>query len=173
METLDWSAIVGLLITAANAGWIIYSSYKKNKPEVKKLEHEADSEMAEATGVILEGTKLSGEILMARILELKNDLENEKRIRREESEYLRRRLRETERESRDYRVWAAKLAKQVIEAGQIPATFVPSSGDSEPFAAIKHEEDYQKEVKLLKKKEDEATVIKDKEQNGKQSSDSV
>jgi len=128
---VDWKEIVTTLIAIANTAWIIWSSYKKNKPEVKKLELETDSELVEAANANLEGAKISGEMLLSRINELKADLESEKQLRKADAEYFRRRLTESEREARDYRVWAAKLAKQVIEAGRIPAAFIPSINESE------------------------------------------
>ena len=131
MENIDWIAVTTSVITAINAGWIIYSSWKKNKPEVKKLEADADSEIVEAANANLEGAKISGEMLLSRINELKADLDAEKKLRKADAEYFRRRLAECSREAADYRIWSAKLAKQVIEAGKIPASFVPSTGESE------------------------------------------
>lgn len=148
--------IITALVAAANTAWIIWSSLKKNKPEIKKLENEAESEMVEAAEVNLQGAKLSGEILMARILELRADLETEKKTRREEAEYFKRRLKESEREARDYRLWAARLSKQLIEAHQIPAPFIPSASDSEVgIQAImsRQEEKRLSEVEILKDKQ--------------------
>ena len=128
---MDWTQIITAAIGLGNFVWIIYSSWKKNKPEIKKLEAEADSEAVEAANASLEGAKISGEMLLSRINELKADLDAEKKLRKADAEYFKRRLAESDREAKDYRVWAAKLAKQVIEAGRIPAPFIPSSGESE------------------------------------------
>jgi hypothetical protein len=54
--------------------------------------------------------------------------------RKDDVEYFRRRIRDLERESRDYRNWAAKLVKQLVDAGQIPVPFVPTVTDSDPSA---------------------------------------
>ena len=128
---MDWLEIITILTAVANTAWIIWSSWKKNKPEVKKLELEGDSEIVEAANANLEGAKISGEMLLSRINELKADLESEKQLRKADADYFRRRLVESDREARDYRTWAAKLAKQVIESGRIPAPFIPSLHDSE------------------------------------------
>lgn len=135
---MDLLEILTILTGIANTLWIIWSSYKKNKPEVKKLESEADkveaevdSEMANTANILGQGARTSVEILLASIVQLRADLDSEKKARKEDNEYFRRRFKEAEREARDYRVWAAKLAKQVIEAGKIPAVFVPSPADSE------------------------------------------
>jgi hypothetical protein len=125
-----------------NTIWIIYSSWKKQKPEIKKIETEIDAEIAGAANLNLEGAKISAQMLLDRINELKIDLEQEKKSRKEEQEinertrrddieYFRRRIKDLERESRDYRSWAAKLVKQVVEAGQIPVPFLPSINDTE------------------------------------------
>lgn len=127
----NWVNIITTLIAVANAAWIIYSSWKKNKPEVKKLEAEGDSEIVEAANANLEGAKISGEMLLSRINELKADLDAEKQLRKADAEYFSRRLKEAEREARDYRVWAAKLARQVIESGKIPEAFTPFTQDTE------------------------------------------
>lgn len=125
----------------------------KNKPEVKKLDAEVESEFAEATNINLEGAKISAQILLDRINELKGELDTEKKRRREEIasleshysgrlermervrkddvEYFRRRIKDLEREARDYRSWAAKLSKQVVDAKLIPVPFVPTFTDSD------------------------------------------
>jgi len=121
---------------------MVYSAYKKHKPEIKKIEVEVDSEIVDAANLNLEGAKVSAQMLLDRINELKVDLEAEKksrkeeqetneRIRRDDIEYFRRRIKDLERESRDYRSWAAKLVKQVVESGQIPVPFLPSTSDSD------------------------------------------
>lgn len=117
-------------------------SWKKNKPEIKKLEMEGDSELVEAANTSLEGAKISAAILLDRINELRQELNDEKTDRKEEfnrerqarnddAEYFRRRIKELDREARDYRLWAAQLVKQVVEAGKIPIPFTPSISDSE------------------------------------------
>jgi polyhydroxyalkanoate synthesis regulator phasin len=136
----EWATI---LLAIFNAGQIVYFAWKKLKPEVKKLEIEGDSELVEAANMNLEGAKTSAQMLLDRINELKQELkeeredrkrefEKERKARNDDAEYFRRRIKELDREAKDYRIWAAKLAKQVIEAGKIPAAFVPSLNDSEP-----------------------------------------
>jgi hypothetical protein len=136
--------ILTILITAANTLGILFIALKKWKPEVKKLEAEGDkteaevdSEIVAAANVNLAGAELSAKMLTQRIAELREDLENEKKARRDDAEYFRRRFRDAEREARDYRQWAARLAKQVIEAGKVPVAFVPSTDvDSEKLRAV-------------------------------------
>ncbi len=142
---LEW--FTGLLVLV-NSAQIIYQAWKRFKPEIKKLEAEsdrseaeADSEIVNAANVNLAGAELSARMLTQRIVELRQDLENEKKARREDAEYFRRRFREAERDARDYRTWAARLAKQVIEAGKIPIAFVPSiDGDSEKLRSISEDD---------------------------------
>jgi hypothetical protein len=143
VETKDIILFLGALGTLVNSFWLIYSAWKKQKPEVKKLEIEADSEIVGAANLNLEGAKISAQMLLDRINELKTELDKEKkarleeqeiseRQRRDDAEYFRRRIRDLERESRDYRSWAAKLVKQVVEAGKVPVPFVPSFMESDP-----------------------------------------
>ena len=153
MEKLDVTTLVNILIGLLNAAFLLYAGLKKLKPEVKKLETEGDSDIVdmavEAAERNLAGAKISNEMLVQRIDDLKIEVETERRLRKEEleaerqaralelqaerdarkkeGEYLRRRIRDAEREARDYRSWAAKLVKQIVDAGKIPATFVPSS----------------------------------------------
>ncbi len=157
--------ILGGLISLINAAFLIYFAAKRNKPEVKKLEGEAESELQEATNLNLEGAKISAQMLLDRINELKGELETERSLRKEgmalaekshndsmeamkkvnseaimslekarkeDREYFRRRIRDLERDIRDYRNWAAKLNKQVVEAGKIPVPFIPSAAESDP-----------------------------------------
>lgn len=128
---MDTVEIITAITVALNTLWIIWSSWQKNKPEVKKLELEGDSELVEAANANLAGAQISGQMLLSRINELKEDLEFEKRARKSDAEYLRRRLMEAEHEARDYRLWASKLAKQVIGAGLIPEPFISSMFDPE------------------------------------------
>lgn len=145
---MDWLEKLTAITVVANSLWILWSSWKKNKPEIKKLESEAEradaeieTEFANAAQVLGQGAKISVEVLLGSIVQLRADLENEKKSRREDAEYFKRRFREAEREARDYRAWAAKLARQVIEAGKIPAPFLPSMTESEPgIAAIVKDE---------------------------------
>jgi len=166
---MDWTQIITALVTLANAAWIIYSSWKKSKPEVKKLEIDADSEIVEAANANLEGAKISAEMLLSRINELRADLDSaraqidaEKALRKSDREYFQRRLTESENEARSYRIWASKLAKQVIEAGRIPVAFLPSSGDSERGITTITDKDIEEQ----QKKE----IIKD---NGKEGTNAV
>lgn len=142
MEINELVALIGAITTALNIGFVGYMAWKKNKPEVKKMDAEAESEIVDAANLNLEGAKISAQMLLDRINELKGELEKEKqrrkdsvaaleKSRREDAEYFRRRIKDLERESRDWKTWAAKLAKQVVEAGKIPAPFVPSIGESD------------------------------------------
>jgi polyhydroxyalkanoate synthesis regulator phasin len=142
--TLEW--ITGILV-ALNSAQILYQAWKKFKPEIKKLEVEGDTEIVEAANLNLEGAKASAAILLDRINELKKELDEEKAARKEEfereksaraedAEYFRRRIKELDREARDYRLWAAQLVKQVVEAGKIPVPFLPSINDSERLQAM-------------------------------------
>lgn len=115
-----------------------YKAWKELRPGIKKIEAdtektdaEVESELSHAAQVTAEGATVSGKLLMDRIRELREDLENEKKARREDAAYFRRRFREAEKEARDYRLWAAQLAKQVIEAGKIPVPFSASPTESE------------------------------------------
>lgn len=149
-NTFTW--ITGI-IAAINAAVIAYAAYRRLKPEVKKLETEVETDNVEAANLNLEGAKISAQMLLDRINELKGELTEEKKLRREsislmeaahgksikdlerarqsDREYFRRRIKDLETESRDYRQWAAKLVKQVVEAGKVPVPFVPSVGESE------------------------------------------
>lgn len=128
--------LTGILVLI-NSAQIIFQAWKKFKPEVKKLDAEADSEIVEAANLNLEGSKVSTTILIDRINELKLEVAQVKKdcreqiqaieyARKEDIEYFRRRVKDLERDNRDWRGWAAKLAKQVVEAGLIPAPFIPS-----------------------------------------------
>ena len=145
---MDLLETLTILVAIANSVWILWSSWKKNKHEVKKLEHESEktdaeveTEFANAAQILGQGAKISVEVLLGSIVQLRADIENEKKARKDDAEYFKRRFREAEREARDYRAWAAKLARQVIEAGKIPAPFLPSMMESEPgIAAIVKDE---------------------------------
>ena len=138
---LTW--IAGIL-AAGNSIQIIYSAWKMLKPQVKKMEAEEETENVHAANLNLEGAGITVNLLKGRIDELKadleaekearkNDIEREQNARKEDRIYFTRRIKEIDREAKDYRLWAAKLAKQVIEAGKVPATFVPSTDDSDPL----------------------------------------
>jgi len=149
----DIVTLIGGIVAALNTGFLVYFAWKRNKPEVKKLDVEADSEIVDAANLNLEGAKVSASMLLDRINELKGDLDKERqqrkegmeqaelkraqevatleKARREDADYFRRRIKDLERESRDYRSWAAKLVKQVVEAGKVPIPFIPTFGDSE------------------------------------------
>lgn len=164
MDNSNLNEIVALLVTLANALSIIYFSWKRNKPEVKKLEAESDSEVVEAAERSLKGAEISGNMLIQRINELKSELDDEKKARKTDAEYFRRRIKEIDREARDYRLWAAKLAKQVIEAGKVPVAFVPSMNDTDPLlTAITREQ-----VELEKARQQrEQEISKEQKQEGK------
>lgn len=152
---MDFTTMMNWILGAINAAFLIYAAWRKLKPEVKKLETEVDLD-------VLEGAARSQQMLIDRINDLqsqlnlerearkadlqqerdarKAELETERAARTKSEEYLRRRIREAEREARDYRQWAAKLVKQVVEAGKVPAAFIPSSEESETgISAIRQE----------------------------------
>lgn len=151
-----------LIISVLNGLGILYMTWLRNKPRVKKMDVEADN-------LSLEGAKISTEFLVDRLNELREELElekaarkrelkeerdarkeelnAEKAARKKESDYFRRRIRDADREARDYRQWAAKLVKQVVEAGKIPVPFIPTPpDDSDPsITPIMSEKEYDKE----------------------------
>lgn len=154
---MTYKELVELLIglaTVGNTVWITYKAWKELRPGIKKIEAdtektdaEIESELAAAAQTTAQGATVSSQLLMQRITELrqdlnnaKEDLENEKRARREDAAYFRRRFREAEREARDWRNYAARLAKQVIQVGAIPEQFMPSAGDSEENIPVVKEE---------------------------------
>lgn len=158
MENSEILAWVSGIIAAINAAMIAIAAWKKLKPEVKKLENETEMQEAEVAQLNLKSAEISTQMLINRVNELKEELEEERatrkreleeqrlsmqtkldaeiEARRKETEYLRRRIKEADREARDYRLWAAKLVKQVVESGKVPHPFVPTSlEDSDPSIA--------------------------------------
>lgn len=125
--------IITAIVGGINAIILAMIALKKFPLEAKKLEAEEDSEIVDAAHTNLEGAKISSSMLIERIEDLKSQLETERQQRKSDADYFRRRIRELERESRDYRLWAAKLARQVIEAGRQPAIFESSIVDSDPL----------------------------------------
>lgn len=157
---LEWGAgLLGL----ANTIWLLYAAWKRFKPELKKMESQADFD-------VLEGARQSQQMLIDRINDLeeqinqeresrkaeleqernnwKSALEAEKDARKRDNDYLRRKFKDADREARDYRQWAAKLVKQVVEAGKVPAPFIPSPEESEVgISAIKSEQEKKDDIK--------------------------
>jgi len=136
----EWIGIisaVGAFINIVILSWI---AFKKSGKEIKKLEDESQHEIGEAVESVANASKITVETLMARITALEADLTAEKEARKRDIEYLRRRLRDAEQESRDYRSWAAQLARQVIEAGKQPVPFIPSADTDQGLSAIKKED---------------------------------
>lgn len=138
MTLKELAELFVVIATAGNTFWLTYKAWKELRPGLKKIEVETDkieaeteSELYTGAQVIAEGATVSGKLLMDRIRELREDLENEKKARREDAAYFRRRFREAEKETRDWRNYAAGLAKQVIQLGGIPISFTPSLGESE------------------------------------------
>lgn len=153
MTTNDLVTVLGAIVAAINTGFLLYFAWKKLKPEVKKIDIEADSEIVDAANLNLEGAKISASMLLDRINELKGELATETKKRRDgieqveqnrrveiaalekkrsdDARYFRRRIKDLEKDARDYRLWAAKLVKQVVEAGKVPVPFTPSFGESE------------------------------------------
>jgi hypothetical protein len=126
MTSSELVALITALAAFINVGAILWDKLKKTKPEVKKIEAEGESEIVEAAHTNLEASEISTKQLMNRIEELKVAIDAEKELRRQDRVYFNRRIRELDRELHDYRQWAAQLAKQVIESGKTPATFIPS-----------------------------------------------
>lgn len=135
--TVELVAIATAISSAISVLLSIYLSWKKSKPEIKKLEREEESEIVDAAHTTIEGAMISSTMLKERIDELRRELDTEKQARRTDREYFKRRINELEKELRDYRSWAAQLAKQVIEAGKQPAAFVPNILDTDPSINIK------------------------------------
>ena len=144
---LTWAAAI---LSLLNGGFLLYTGYKKFKPEVKKLEGEVELDSIEAAAKSQQLltdriNELQGQLSaerQARILDLeqerearKAELEAERQARKKESDYLRLRIKDAEREARDYRKWAAQLVKQIVQAGLIPSPFVPSTDESDPSIA--------------------------------------
>lgn len=125
--------ILVALATVANTLALIVLGFRRSKPEIKKMEREGESEIADAFHGSVEAATLSSQMLKARIDELQQDLTTEKKSRRDDADYFRRRIKDIEKEARDYRLWAARLAKQVIEAGKVPVPFISSMNDSDPL----------------------------------------
>ena len=124
--------MLGALGAFLNVIVISLLALKKSKSEVKKLEKEVEADDAELHKTSIEGAQLSMEMLERRLNELQQDLSREKAARKDDYDYFRRRIRELDRENREYRLWASRLAKQVIAAGLIPAPFEPITGESDP-----------------------------------------
>lgn len=131
--------LISAVFAGVNILAIIWFTWKKNKGEVKKLDVDSDSEIVDAAQTNLEGAKLVTTMLKEQIDELRKELENEKKARREDAEYFKRRIKEIEQELQDYRLYAARLAKQVIESGDIPAPLISSNGDDKLLETINKE----------------------------------
>ena len=142
MESNEILALITAISAFANIAVVAFQSWRKLKPEVKKLEAEGDSEVVEAANTNLEGAKISQQMLKERVDDLRKEIEEVKQKRKEDADYFRRRLRDVEKEARDYRTWAARLSKQVIEAGKIPVPFISSLNDTDPLiTAISREQE--------------------------------
>lgn len=143
----DIFGTIAVVVTIANTLFLAYQQWRKSQPEIKKIEAEGESEIAEAAHSNLEGAVLNNQMLKSRIDELQQDLTTEKRSRRDDAEYFRRRIKDIEKEARDYRLWAARLAKQVIEAGKVPVPFISSLNDTDPLisAITREQADLEKE----------------------------
>ena len=133
-SNLDFSTVLGILGAIGaliNIIIISWQAWKKSKPEIRKLDAETEVGEAEADLHAIEGAKISMEMLQQTVIKLQKDIEAEKEARKKDNEYFRRRIREMDRENREYRQWAARLVKQVISAGLIPVPFETIS-DSDP-----------------------------------------
>lgn len=83
MEINELLTILTSILVLFNTAQVITAAWRKLKPEVKKLQSEAESELQEATNLNLEGAKISAQMLLDRINELKGELDTEKRLRKE------------------------------------------------------------------------------------------
>ena len=128
--------IAGALGALVNIGIIAWQSLKRSKYEIKKLDNEGDVDFTEASLHTVEGAKISMELLQMTVEKLQKDLEAEKESRKKDTEYFRRRVREMDKENREYRTWAAKLVKQVIGAGLIPVPFEPIQESDPSLLAV-------------------------------------
>jgi hypothetical protein len=133
----EWIGIIGALGAFINIIILSWIAFKKSGKEIKKLEDESQHEIGDAVESVANASKVTVETLMTRITQLDADLTAEKEARKRDIEYLRRRLRDAEQESRDYRSWAAQLARQVIEAGKQPVPFVPSVDTDQGLQSVK------------------------------------
>ncbi len=133
MTIAEIGALITAIVTAANTLALSWVILYKGKREGKKIETEEKSELISASNLNLEGAEVSTKLLLSRIEELKQDIENEKKARQEDRVYFNRRIREIDKELGDYRLYAARLAKQVIEAGKIPVPFISSLDESDPL----------------------------------------
>lgn len=86
MDINALTALISAILAVASTAVTLYLSLKRFKPEVKKLEVEVDSELVEASNLNLEGAKISAQMLLDRINELKGELDAEKKYRRESLE---------------------------------------------------------------------------------------
>ena len=154
LSSSELIAIITSIATLIQISLMAYQSMRKNKPEVKKLEVEGDSEIVDAAHVNMESAEISTKLLLARIEELKKDVEAEKKARQEDRQYFNRRVRDLDKELRDYRNWAAGLAKQVIQAGKQPIPFLSSLNDSDPLiVAITKEQEQLEQTKQVREEE--------------------
>ncbi len=149
----EFAELVSAISAALNILAIIWFTAKKSGKEIKKLETESESEFVQATHDSLEGAKISSAMLKERIDELKQDLENERRERQEDRIYFARRIKEIEVEARDNRLWAARLAKQVIETGRIPVPFISSTETDPLLSTINKEMDELEKTKGVREEE--------------------
>jgi hypothetical protein len=168
MNVNELVTIIAAIVSALNAGFLAWLAFKKLKPELKKSEAEAEIEAIEASNLSLEGSKTSVQLLLDRVNEQKSEMDAMKKnhkeemerlensckeeiarlekLRSEDAEYFKRRIKDLDKEARDYRSWAAKLVKQVVEAGKVPVAFLPSFGESDAhITAIRTELEENKE----------------------------
>lgn len=136
----EWIGILGAIGAFINIIILSWIALKRSGKEIKKLESEEQHDLGDAVESVANASKTTVESLMARVTQLEADLMSEKEARKRDIEYLRRRLRDAEQESRDYRSWAAQLARQVIEAGKQPVPFIPSVDTDQGLQAIKKEQ---------------------------------
>lgn len=125
LQFSDYVAAAGALGAFVNVLILTWIAIKRFPSELKKLDVEGGVGESEEDLNTLEGAKISLEMLQLTIVKLQKDVDAEKENRKKDNEYFRRRIREMDRENREYRTWAARLVKQVINAGLIPIAFEP------------------------------------------------
>lgn len=126
-------AILATILSSINAIAMILLAWKKLGPDLLKTQAESDKLHAEAGESNVAGAKISGEMLMDRISELRVELGKEREARMKDKQYFRRRIYELDLELKDTRDWARRLSGQVVKLGETPVPFIPTiTGDDMP-----------------------------------------
>jgi flagellar biosynthesis GTPase FlhF len=119
---------------------ILLDRVNELKGEVISLRSELNSEREFRKQESISNEKRRKEELAAMEIDYTNKIEKLEKIRASDVSYFRRRIKDLEREARDYRSWAAKLNKQIVDAKLIPVPFVPTLNESdESITAVRPE----------------------------------